>query len=380
MKIAHIIIGLNKGGAELMLRRLVLAQKADQEMAPMIISLTDEGTLGAELKSQGIEISCLDLKSVFFVPLVFIKLIKILKKNQIEIVQTWMYHADLIGGLAAKLSGVKKIIWGIRTTKLDFGVSTSTRLISKINSKLSYFIPDKIICAANASLLEHVNRGYNKALMQVVPNGFELDRFHPEFNSSRDEIRLNLGISKEDIVIGSVGRFNPDKDFDNLFRASELLKSKNLHFLLIGKNLDAKNKDISLPKNSHHWHLLGEQANIGQLMAAMDIFVLHSRTEGFPNVLGEAMAMGLSCVSTDVGDASLMLGDCGVIVNKENSQALAKGIDELVDYTVEQRKELGLKARARVEAHYSMESVTQQFKNIYTDLLENRDRGSKCVD
>ena len=363
-----------------MLRRLVLAQKADQEMAPMIISLTDEGTLGAELKSQGIEISCLDLKSVFFVPLVFIKLIKILKKNQIEIVQTWMYHADLIGGLAAKLSGVKKIIWGIRTTKLDFGVSTSTRLISKINSKLSYFIPDKIICAANASLLEHVNRGYNKALMQVVPNGFELDRFHPEFNSSRDEIRLNLGISKEDIVIGSVGRFNPDKDFDNLFRASELLKSKNLHFLLIGKNLDAKNKDISLPKNSHHWHLLGEQANIGQLMAAMDIFVLHSRTEGFPNVLGEAMAMGLSCVSTDVGDASLMLGDCGVIVNKENSQALAKGIDELVDYTVEQRKELGLKARARVEAHYSMESVTQQFKNIYTDLLENRDRGSKCVD
>lgn len=363
-----------------MLRRLVLAQKADQEMASMIISLTDEGTLGAKLKSQGVEVFCLGLKNVFFLPLVFIKLVKILKKNQIEIVQTWMYHADIIGGLAAKLSGVKKIIWGIRTTKLDFGVSTSTRLISKINSKLSYFIPDKIICAANASLIEHVNRGYNKALMRVVPNGFELDRFHPELNGSRNEIRSKLGISKKDIVIGSVGRFNPDKDFDNLFRASELLKSKNLCFILVGKDLLASNKDISLPQNSHYWHLLGEQANIGHLMAAMDIFVLHSRTEGFPNVLGEAMAMGLSCVSTDVGDASLMLGDCGVIVNKEDSQALAKGLDELVDYTVDQRKELGLKARARVEAHYSMESVTLQFKNIYTDLLENRGRGSKCVD
>lgn len=118
-KIAHVIIGLNVGGAELMLQRLILNSNKNNQFEHSVISLTDLGSIGYELKQQGVAVYSLGMKSLTSAPLMFFKLQKLLKKIQPHVVQTWMYHSDLLGGLAAKSVGVKKIIWGIRNSEID---------------------------------------------------------------------------------------------------------------------------------------------------------------------------------------------------------------------------------------------------------------------
>lgn len=375
-RVLHIIVGLEVGGAELMLARLVTeSSRHSRGYCHAIVSLTQAGPLGEGLRAAGIEVHALGMHSYASLPLALWRLQALIRRQRPDIVQTWMYHADLLGGLAARLAGVRTVIWGIRTTEFSAGgVARVTQWVRWLCARLSRWLPQRIVCAAEASRRLHVALGYDAARMVVVSNGFD-----PLVLSTTPEqvqaVRSSCGWGADTLVLGAVGRFNPDKDFRNFVRAAGLLAPRfpALRFLLVGRGCDAANEDlrdwIAQAGCPDRFALLGRRADMPACLAAMDVFCLSSRTEGFPNVLGEAMAMGRPCVATDVGDAALLLDDCGIVVPREDAVALAEGVARLLASSAAERLALGERARQRIEAEFTMARARERFEAVYAGML-----------
>jgi glycosyltransferase involved in cell wall biosynthesis len=238
-------------------------------------------------------------------------------------------------------------------------------------------VPQTIVCAAEASRRAHVSVGYDATRMLVVPNGFDVARFcaSPE---QRAAIRNQCGFRSDSLVIGILGRFHPVKDHHNFVRAAGLLAARypNVRFMMVGRELDANNRELAdwIAKAGHEsrFALLGERSDVPACLAAMDVFCLSSRTEGFPNVVGEAMAMGLPCVVTDVGDAAMLVTDTGVVVAKEDAEALAAGLSRVIDMTPEARARLGQMAKARIHSEFTMARARERFEDIYLRLVNDK--------
>ncbi len=376
MKVLHVIVGLNVGGAEMMLKRLIESHRDNPEYRHVVVSLTDKGILGAQFQSKGVEVYSLGMRSSFDIPLVIWRLVRLIHVIRPDIVQTWMYHSDLIAGLVAKIVGNRPVIWGIRTTDIR-ACSRSTNIVRWLCARLSSWLPSVIVCAAEASKRSHIAVGYDASKMVVVPNGYDFSWLQASA-VERLTLREQVGFSQDDVVLGCLGRFHADKDQENFVRAARLLAPRfpKLRFLMVGRGLNWDNPLlagwIDQTGFKERFVLLGERKDVPQCLASLDIFCLHSRTEGFPNVLAEAMAMGLPCVTTDVGDAAVLLADTGVVVPKEDSAALAKGVEQLLVLTLDARIALGLKAKARVVAEFSIERARERFEAVYRDVLSGQ--------
>ncbi len=372
VKIIHIIVGLNVGGAEMMLKRLIESEPASIPET-IVVSLTSLGVIGESLRARGVCVHTLGMSSALDFPITLWRLIRLIRQYRPAIVQTWMYHADLFGGLAARMAGIRHVIWGIRTTDIR-ACSKATAIVRWTCAKLSSWMPQVIVCAAEASRQSHIAAGYDMKKMIVVPNGYDFFLLSVS-DDERYALREQCGISQNEVVVGSLGRFHADKDQENFVRAAGLLTAQfpQLRFLMVGRGLDSFNAQLVdwIEKSGFkdRFVLLGERKDVPQCLAAMDIFCLHSRTEGFPNVLAEAMAMGLPCITTDVGDAAMLLADTGVVVPKENSTALAQGVKRLLALDQDARHVLGMRAKARVEAEFSMARVRERFEEIYRRVL-----------
>lgn len=379
MKIVHVIVGLGVGGAELMLKRLVLHSCQKENFEHVVISLTDLGVIGPELQSKGIEVYSLGMKNALSTPMTLLRLRSLLKVIKPSVVQTWMYHANFLGGIAAKSIGIKNIVWGIRTTDVSQGKSNTTVYLSKVCAKLSYTVPDYIICVANVSREHHINLGYDRSKMIVIPNGFNLDTLLIN-EAHRSEIREEIDLSANDIIIGSIGRFNPVKN-QKLFveTASVLLKKfPKLKFIIVGKDNSGDNIKLMSWINtfdlSDSFRLLGARDDIAKCLNAIDIFCLHSKTEGFPNVLGEAMAMGLPCVSNNVGDAAYIMGDLGTLVLQDNADELAKSIEYIINTKLEHADKLNqlkLQSRQYIQENFSMDRVYKKYIQVWDSEIVN---------
>jgi len=377
MHVVHIIIGLKVGGAEQMLRRMVLSQRdASSTMQCTVISLTSIGSIGESLRRSDIRVISMGLRSALGIPLLFWRLARLLDALKPEIVQTWMVHADLIGGLAARLAGIRAVVWGVRRT--DYALTPwSTRVFRWTCARLSRTLPDTIVCAAESARRAQVAAGYDASRMVVIPNGFDLDLLKPDA-AARAHIRCEFRIAPNALVVGCVGRYDPAKDHANFIAAAGrgALQHEDLLFLMIGRGLDEHNQElmnlIDATGMRHRFLLLGERADVGDCMNAMDIFVLSSRTEAFPNVVGEAMAVGLPCVVTDVGDAATIVGDAGVVTKPEDPQALADAILQLASLHPAERVALGQRARARISKEYSLQASASRFAALYERVVTAR--------
>ncbi len=339
-----------------------------------VISLTDEEVFGSKLRDIGIEVYSLGMRRGRFTIAGSKKLISFLKKDSPAIIQTWMYHADLIGGWLGRRATSAPIVWNIRADIIPFSKDKRTYLTTKACALLSSSVPTRIISCAESTRKSHIAFGYDATRMVSIPNGFDIYAFK-EDALAYSSLRQDLGLSPDSILIGVMTRFDQRKDIPNFIEAAARIKKvlPKARFLVCGGGMNRENvellKMLEKAKVDDICFLLGGRDDIGRLTAALDVATSSSESEGFPNVLGEAMACGVPCVATDVGDSALIIGDTGIIVPPKNPQALADGWKKILMMDVEERRKLGQAARRRIEENFSLDSVVARYENLYRELL-----------
>jgi glycosyltransferase involved in cell wall biosynthesis len=370
IKITHVIVGLDVGGAERFLCRLIEAHRHHPRYEHRVISLTGKGALGPALEASGIPVSTLGMRRLTDAPRTYRRLVRLLRAHRPDVLQCWMYYADLLGGLAARRLGIRNVLWGIRNSHFESGGTRLKRMIRKVCAWGSHYFPTTVVCVADSALDVHAHAGYDRSRMQVIHNGYDPAGF--TFSSThRKQLRDALGIHEDGLIVGSVGRYSPAKDHASFIRAAAIVgqRMEHVRFLLVGRGLTKDNAAvtalIAATGMPERFLLLGERSDVAACMSAMDVFCLHSTTEGFPNVLGEAMCIGLPCVSTDVGDARLLLGETGMTVNGATPDDLARTLGDMLRLSPVQRRALGAQARQRIVDRYTLGHAVRKFEALY---------------
>lgn len=376
LRVLHVITGLGQGGAESVLCRLVESTPA--EVRHTVISLTDEGVYADRLRRAGATVLALGMAPGRFSVRAFQRLRGYIRGSRPQVVQTWMYHADLLGGLAARMSGVPAVAWGIRNSGAHLARSSlSARLVMRVCAWLSRRVPAAIVCCAEDARRRHVQAGYAAAPMVVIPNGYDLARLRPDAQA-RIAVRRELGLDEDTPLIGCVARWDPLKDHANLVRALAVLREagsvSGLRCVLVGRGMTPDNAELAALLAEHgvagQVLLLGPREDVPAIMSALDLHVLPSRAEGFPNVVAEAMACGTPCVVTDAGDAAAIVGDHGWVVPIEDPRALAAAI-ALAFTTLadpDARAKLSQGARERVQHAFSLPAMAQAYHALWLRL------------
>ena len=367
-KVVHVITGLQDGGAEAVLSRLVLNSP---QFEHLVISLSRSGKYSHFLKSKNVNVIHLNLSRNRTNLYKFFRLIFLLKKEKPDVVQTWMYHADLFGGLAARLAGVKNVIWGLHNTTLHRNYSSKlTQIICYINGKLSWIVPRKIISCSHTGKFLHKKIGYQFEKIICVPNGYDFSSFRPEKNSG-EYFRAKFNIDKNTTLIGCIARYSPQKDHNNLLKAFKkiLNKNKNSILIFIGSGMNNQNAGLcKLVSNlglTDSVILAGQFDNIVPVMNALDVHVLPSAFgEAFPNVLCEAIACGTICATTNVGDSRFIVNDERLICEPSDPNALFETIQNAFKMDTAVFKAA---ARARIMRKYSIKKMIKGYSDVWFD-------------
>ena len=369
-RILHVITGLNDGGAEASLTRLCTHAV---EFEHHVVSMMDEGKYGPLLRSAGCTVDCLEMPQGQLTLTGIAMLFRIVRAVQPDVVQTWMYHANLIGGVVAKLAAVRSVVWGVRHSNLAPGtVKRSTVFVARLGGLLSRLVPGQIVSCAQQAVSGHVAIGYVQKRFVVVPNGYDLAQFRPDTNC-RQQLRAEWGIPADLPLFGMVARFDPQKDHANLLAALGALKGEGVQFacVLVGSGMDGENRELINLIDAYGLEssviLLGRRSDIPAVMSAIDLHVLSSLGEAFPNVLAEAMACGTPCVSTDVGDAALILGDTGWIVPPSDPTALGIALGDAVKSLGDRAKwqARAVATRSRIVEQFDIESMVRGYSKVW---------------
>ena len=373
MKVVHVITGLDTGGAEAVLFRLATAGHTPG-VEHHVISLMDRGTYADRLEQAGVAVSTLGMPRGKVSVQGLIALQRLMRQLRPDVVQTWMYHADLLGGIAARLAGIKAIVWGIRQANVDPAQNRrSTLMVMRLCARLSGWLPAKIVsCSVKAAEL-HQAQGYRPAKFITIPNGYALEHLKPDA-AARAAVRAELGIPGDAFVLGMVARYDSQKDHQNLLDALARTRLPGAGFvcLLVGSGMDAANdrlaRQIADAGVASAVRLLGQRHDIAAVMNALDVHVLSSLSEAFPNVLAEAMACGTPCVTTDAGDAALIVGEHGWVVPVRDPPALAEGIRRAHDLFDNDRKAWTAKqeaCRSRIMSRFGVAQMCERYMHAW---------------
>lgn len=374
IKLVHLITDLSIGGAEMMLYKL-LGGMDRSRFHNVVVSMTGPGVLEERIRALGVPVLSLGMRPGAPDPPGFFRLIRFLGKDRPQILQTWLYHADLLGLLAGKCARVPAVVWNVRCSDVDLGkYSKLTAGVIRVLAALSPY-PDVLVVNSEAGRRLHETLGYHPRRWDLIPNGFDLEVFHPDA-AARPRFRAELGLASDALLIGLIARFDPMKDHDNFLQAAQCLlrRRAGVHFILAGRSVEPANTALAAAVRARgleaNVHLLGERRDMAYIMAALDILSSSSYGEGFPNVLGEAMASGVPCVATDVGDCARVVGDTGRVVPPKDPSALAEAWHELIEAGPMVRGRLGLSARDRIAAYFSLPVITTRYEALYERLAK----------
>jgi glycosyltransferase involved in cell wall biosynthesis len=378
LRVVHIISALYQGGAESQLEKLIYHSKSIG-IEHIVVSLkNDETPLMVRLKENGVKVYCLGFNGVGSI-VGFFKLVKLLKllNSQECVFQCWMYHANFFGVLAGIRAGIlSKIICNIRRTELPKG---ATGILAKISAKLSHIFPITTVCCAEAARLSHIKSGYNNEHMKVIFNGIDTKLFKPE-QDIRELFRKKINAESDEFIIGMIGRYAPIKGHLNMLRAFQYLlqdidiTKKSVRLVLIGRGIresKALHNTLNLAELEGKVTILDEQSEIWRVMAGLDLLCLPSNSEGFPNVVAEAMSSSVPAIVTDVGDAALIVNRSEMIVPPRNSHALAAAIKEYIQRTPNEKKALANDVRKLIVSRYSLGDAWNNYYTLYKNILES---------
>jgi len=368
IRIVHISTGLNPSGAEYSLLT-VLKNLHTQNYEFLIISLIGHGIVGNEIEKLGIRVVYLDMPRRIITLSGIIRMIREINKFRPDIIQGWMYHGSLAAAFAKMIARNAMVIWNVRRMPVTQGSSFSPLILAKTVKS----IPALIIYNSRSSASAHEELGFPHEKTKVIYNGFDGSRFQPN-PEMRDAVRHELGIEEDSLVIGMVGRYTPEKNHLLFADAAQLILAqyKNVHFVFIGEQMTIDNQEFvhAVRKNNifEQTHLLGRREDLHHLMTAFDLLVLPSSTEGFPNVVGEAMACGVPCVVSDVSDNRLIVDKTGVVIDTLDAHAIAESCIKLLRLSREERVQLGENARQRIIDQFSLETMISIYSNIYNSF------------
>ena len=376
MKILHVITGLADGGAEAVLYRLVTQDRQDNHH---VVSLTGAGKYGPWLQQAGIGVTTLGMPRGCVSWQGLVGLRRAIATFQPDVVQTWMYHADLLGGVVAKVLG-RTVVWGLHNTTLEPGKSSrATIWVAQLCGRLSRWVPQRIVACSEVAMQAHASLGYDATRVVVIPNGFDLKQFRPD-PSARARLRAEWALPESVPLLGMVGRWDPYKDHANLITALGQLSQEGHEFrlALVGTGMTAQNESLMALLESAALQdktlLLGPRNDVPAVMTALDLHVLSSAAESFSNVLAEAMACGTPCVTTNVGYAVQIVGDTGWIVPPRDSVALAQAIrrasEAWRDGEAWQTRQAA--CRARIEQAFGIEKMVDRYRAVWEEAIQTR--------
>lgn len=376
LRVAHCIGALPMGGTETALTRLI---EATPDVEPLVISLTDPGPTGTRLAERGVRVEALGKQRATPSAACLRQLRRLLLRERPHVLQTWLYEANLYGLVAARPGRIAPVAWNLRCSDMPwerFGALTSTG--RRLNGLLSGW-PDAIVANSQAGLDYHSEQGFRSEHAIVIRNGFDTRAFRPD-DARRASVREEMTAGVGTPVIGLVGRNDPAKDVTNFVRAAELVHTRRPEalFVLAGPGFGTDNlplhRKLCASGFRDRWRLLGERDDVPAVMNALDLLIISSRSEAFPNVLGEAMACATPAISTDVGDVAEVLADPERLVPAGHPGRLAAAILAFLRRPASARAEVGRRDRARIESHYTLERTAERYRQLWTGLagLEGR--------
>jgi glycosyltransferase involved in cell wall biosynthesis len=372
VKITTLITDLSAGGAQNALYKLLLGTQGE-EIEHRVVSLTDMGTFGQKICDLGVPVDCLNMpvgKPTYQSALTLRKLITTSKP---DVIQGWMYHGNFAALFGAFISKSRaKTVWNVRQCLYDLMKEKFlTRQVIRMNKAMSSNI-DEVIFNSHLAKTQHEKFGFETKNTRIIPNGFELDKFLPSAQM-RQKTRTELNIAPDVFVIGNVGRYHPMKDHETFLAAAVQIarKFETVCFLLVGKGVSFQNEKFKswIPEELRkRFYLIGESDNLPGIYNSMDVFCHSAWSEAFPNVLGEAMAVGVPSVATDVGDCSLLLSGIGTLVPAKSHLRLSEALGKLVLMSKADREQIGNLSRSRIIDHYSLSFVAKEYIKIYRSL------------
>lgn len=366
LKVAHIISGLGQGGAEAVLWRLVKAT-ADR-YSHLVVSLSPDRYYESRLRSVGAEVLVLGMPRGRVTALGLWRLFRVLRAFSPDVVQTWMYHANFLGSVVSLLSGYP-CLWGLHNAALDPSrVKWTTRAVAAVCSPLSHLVPRVVVSCSQAGARSHVRMGYAAQRMRVIPNGYDVEAFAPDPVGGL-RVRRSIDVPDDAHVVGMVARWDPIKDHATFLEAAARVAAQDprVRFVLCGEGISTANEELSMLVKHHDLldkvRLLGPRDDIATVFSAFDLHVLSSRSEAFPNVVAEAMACEVSCVVTDVGDASFIVGPTGWVVASGRPDLLADAMGQgILSLAAGGR---GREARLRIVREFSIANMVARYSALF---------------
>lgn len=374
IRVLHLITGLGVGGAEASLFRLACGIDP-AKFQFHIVSLGAIGPYGEKLLDRGFPVTALGARHYRDLPRLVQRLSTVVKEANPDWIHGWMYHGNLAATLAQRFArSNSRCAWNVRTSCESYAKRKAlSRLVVRTNRRLSGK-PDCIVYNASASRQQHEAFGFYPARGRVIPNGFDCDKFRPDADA-RLKLRNELGVSATRVLVGMVARNHPDKGHRLLFEALAKINNPEVQVVLVGSGTELGDSSMdqllaSTNTPTHRIIRLGPRTDLEAVYPAFDLLVSASRTEGFPNVVGEAMACGVPAVVTDVGDSAHVVADTGIVVDRENPSALADGITAMIERmnTAEAITRLSQRAREQVVNHFTLNSMITAYQHLYTGI------------
>lgn len=374
MRVCHIINGLGVGGAEKFLWRLADELSNTFRVEQLIISLQPRSEVGIFLDRDNIQVQYLNLNSISRLPGTGNTLKKAIDEFNPDIIQSWLYISDFSTCFYRLMNKDVPIIWNIRCS--DIHLTKMNWLLVKICARLSQTVPKTVVVCGNKAKDVHIHYGYDPEKMLVINNGY----YFPPLDEQRISDRPKTSTS---FIIGAAGRFDNAKDYGLLLRAfGNLVRSgRDTKLIIVGRDCTYENSQLTSVIQQQgigdRVELRGQVSDMNSFFDELDLFCLSSVSEGFPNVVCEAMGAGVPAVVTDAGESSSIVGDCGIVVPRSDERKLTEALIAMTDKSRNSRKLLGIRGANRVRELFNLSKISQQYYELYKESSQQFRRNER---